>query len=101
MTVHQLRKVGCKVTVHHNRYWKNSTVSRPMGPVPSHTIAPSEFYARGGRTFVQIVFPADSVRKEKVVTCEAVCSLADNYNRKIGVAIAVGRALKLPKVTNC
>lgn len=71
-TVKQLRQSGYKVRVFHIRK-KNAG-----SPVP-----------RGGLTHIEITLP----NGENVVG-EAKCAEIDNYNKKIGVQIALGRALK-------
>ena len=44
--------------------------------------------SHGGKTVVEITTP-DAVELKS----ETVCSLKDNYNKKIGARIAIGRAL--------
>lgn len=46
--------------------------------------------AKGGTTTVKLLNEAGDVLAE----AEAVCSPLDNYNRKLGVTIALGRAQK-------
>lgn len=82
--VNELRKQGYQVKVVHNRI-KTSTpkvdgkVKKVEEPVP---------FERGGYTEVTIT--RDDVTSKGL----AVCSLNDNYCKKRGVAIALGRALK-------
>jgi hypothetical protein len=70
-TVSDLRKLGYKVFVIHIRFMDMDN-SR---------------FARGGKTLVEIHTP------DGVINGVAFCSLEDNYNKKIGVKIAIGRAL--------
>jgi len=71
MNVEQLRKSGYKVRVIHARL-----------------IAAGGISERGGRTIVQVRTP-EGQELEGV----AVCSTKDNFNRRMGVKIALGRAL--------
>lgn len=83
MTVLELRKQGYQVRVRHQRavtyYPKlNGEITWLDHPVPKE---------RGGCTVVELT------KDDKTVTGLAVCSDNDNYNKKIGVKIAIGRAL--------
>jgi hypothetical protein len=71
-TVKQLRQSGNKVRVFHIRNMKDGAVD-----------------PRGGTTRVEITL-SDGIN----IIGEALCSLKDNYNKKTGVKIALGRALK-------
>lgn len=72
MTVEDLRKSGYKVKVHHHR--KFSVVG---------------INSRGGKTIVEITTPDGST-----FTGVARCSRKENFNKRLGVRIALGRALK-------
>ena len=78
-TVHDLRKMGYKVKVWHDRHFVYDNVGRIY-----------DYDCRGGMTEVEIY--------DHNTQCGyiglATCSNKDNYNRKIGVKIALGRALK-------
>lgn len=74
-TVNDLRKLGYKVFVNHYRF---------LDMKNTNSLVP---FARGGKTFVEIHTP------DGVLTGMAFCSLEDNYNKKTGVSIAIGRAL--------
>ena len=74
-TVHDLRKLGCKVRVLHNRVYDNELMCQES--------------ARGGSTLVAVFLP----KQQMGFIGTAKCSPADNYNRKLGVKIALGRAL--------
>lgn len=52
----------------------------------------------GGRTRVELLDP-DYPDTEAIAIGEAVCHPRDNYNRKLGVTIALGRALKNLRLT--
>mgnify|MGYP006355039505 CR=1 FL=1 len=71
-SVKQLRQSGYKVRVYHQREKKGENIS-PLG----------------GATKVEITTPDG-----KDLVGEAICSKRDNYNKKVGAAIAIGRALK-------
>lgn len=43
--------------------------------------------AKGGKTIVELTFNGKNARGE------ALCSIGDGYNRKLGVQVALGRAL--------
>lgn len=72
MNVSQLRANGYKVRVLHHRKYNPHGIS-----------------CKGGKTVVQIRTP-DGEELEGT----AVCSNKENYNKKLGVSIAAGRALK-------
>lgn len=74
MTVYDLRKNGYKVRVLHHRKHDN----RVLGAVK----------AKGGMTVVQITTP-DGVDLEG----SSKCSDKDLYNKRVGVQVALGRAL--------
>jgi hypothetical protein len=80
-TIKQLRQVGYKVRVLHarHRYTK-----------PKMDGSQNEVHARGGSTTIELTTPD----KTQTVIGKSVCSLEDNYNRKVGAEIALGRALK-------
>jgi uncharacterized protein (UPF0303 family) len=80
MTVEQLRKSGYKVRVIHTR--RGKTMQNLNGGLVQ-TVS-----ERGGKTVVQVRTP-DGEELEGV----AVCSAEDNFNRRLGVKIALGRAL--------
>lgn len=74
MTVHELRKSGYKVRVLHYRNGKSMCFW--------------EDDPKGGETVVQITTPDG----RELEGC-AKCSDKDLYNKKIGVKVAIGRAL--------
>jgi len=69
--VRSLRQAGYKVRVLHFRNKNNDT-----------------FLEKGGKTIVQIKTPSGQEFEGK-----AVCSEKDNYNKRIGLQVALGRAL--------
>lgn len=88
MTVQELRNKGYKVRVLHNRlyngYHKWQVGSRPPIGYMDAAIDPD---TKGGSTEVIIDSP-NGARYHSI----AICSKKDNYNKKIGVRIAIGRS---------
>lgn len=76
-SIKELRRAGYKVRVYHARDFHNSVVS-----------------PKGGKTTIEITTP----NKQHTVVAEALCSVEDNFNHKLGNSIAVGRALEKLKV---
>ena len=76
--IEQLRKDGYKVRVIHNR-------KIDFSDFPKTTIK----FPQGGVTRVEVRTPDG-----KELVGEAVCHPEENYNKKLGVKIALGRALK-------
>ena len=74
LTIKDLRQQGYKVKVLHFR--------RPQNLV--------DFHARGGSTTIELITPDKMI----TVTGKSICCLEDNYNRKVGADIALGRAIK-------
>lgn len=87
MTVQELRNRGYKVRVLHNRlyngYHKWQVGSRDCRAFSGVPIDPD---AKGGST--QIIIDSPSGKHFQGV---AICSKKDNYNKKLGVRIALGR----------
>jgi hypothetical protein len=80
-TIKELRQKGYKVRVMHSRHY--DTKHKVSGTV-------LELSARGGSTTIELTTPD----KQHSVFGKAVCSNQDNFNRKTGNSIAIGRALK-------
>lgn len=80
-TVHQLRKNGFNVRVHHNR---------ELLSIQTENGKDYDYNPRGGSTMVRVYDPQNGIE----AFGHAYCSRKDNYNRKLGVRIALGRALK-------
>lgn len=79
-TVKELRQSGYKIKIIHFReegFTKHEFCGTPMT------------LAKGGRTELLLMSP-EGIQ----IKAEAKCSEKDNYCRKVGVAIALGRALK-------
>lgn len=79
-TIMSLRRSGYKVRVLHTRNYKK--VQKIDGTY-------EELSANGGLTRIEITTPFG-----EDVSGEAVCSKEDNWNRKLGNSIALGRALQ-------
>lgn len=81
--VQNLRQAGFKVRVyHHRRNVANNKTGYVIGQSCKDSIA------TGGYTTVEITTPDN-----EILYGRADCSSFDNYNKRIGVAIALGRAL--------
>jgi hypothetical protein len=84
MTVQELRNAGYKVRVLHNRlyngYHKWQVGNKPLNSGP---IDPD---AKGGST--QVIIDSSSGEHFQGL---AICSKKENYNKKLGVKIALGR----------
>jgi hypothetical protein len=80
-TIKNLRQKGYKVRVIHSReYYIKPTISGYS----------KELLAQGGSTTIEITTPDKQVN----VFGKAVCSLSDNFNRRVGNEIALGRAIE-------
>lgn len=82
MTVEKLRKNNYKVRVIHSRRTEHGVV------LPYYIVRGKPLDAKGGSTRVEITTP-----NGQELSAEARCSNKDNFNRKTGLAIALGRAL--------
>lgn len=71
MTIEELRKAGYKIRVHHNR-----------------KLCPDGINARGGKTVVEVTTPDDTT-----LIGMSRCSRKENFNKRMGVRIALGRAM--------
>lgn len=94
-TIQKLREDGNKVRVRHCRAYKNipgEYLTRRQFEERSTAMINKPYSAavspNGGMTVIQITTPTGE-ELEGV----ALCSLKDGYNRKKGLAIAMGRAL--------
>lgn len=92
MTVQELRNMGYKVKVLHNRLY-NGLYKWQVSNKPVACYSPIEADPKGGSTQVIIDSPSgdhfDGI---------AVCSKQDNYNKRLGVRIALGRSGVLENV---
>ena len=83
-TIKHLRQKGYKVRVMHDRLYKTQ---------PTISGEKTELLAYGGSTTIEITTPD----KEHNVFGKAVCSLEENFNRRVGNEIALGRAIEILK----
>ncbi len=79
MTIKNLRQQGYKVRVMHKRLYKHVYENR------------TELLARGGSTTIELTTPDKSL----TAFGTSVCSTEDNFNKRTGNAIALGRALQI------
>ena len=94
MTVAELRKNGFRVRVEHLRRFVLSgpdVFQNVRGPLCYGTYRLS---ATGGETWVSIAIKSTDPLEPFSACGVARCSKLDAYNKKVGVAIALGRALK-------
>ena len=81
LSIKNLRRRGWKVRVMHSRHYflkdRFNGTSTEVSP-------------KGGITLIEITSPDKTIN----VSGKAVCSDEDNYDRKVGNAIALGRAWK-------
>ena len=84
-SIKQLRQSGWKVRVMHRR---NHEIKRTIdGEYP-------EVSNFGGSTIIEVTTPDMSI----TASGKAVCSLKENFNRRVGNSIALGRALELIRI---
>jgi hypothetical protein len=82
--ISELRQAGFRVYINHDRIVKNQWVyQNALTKVLTPMLSP-----KGGSTIVEIH------SEERQYTGIAKCSKSDCYNKKRGLAIALGRALK-------
>ena len=81
LSIKNLRQRGWKVRVLHER---NYFLMNRLDGVST------EVCARGGRTEIQLTSPDKQIN----VSAKSICSDEDNFNRKVGNSIALGRAWK-------
>lgn len=94
LSVESLRQQGYKVRVTHMRYFGRNSFLKPV--LWSMYEAKEELYnytdlilSNGGLTKVEITIPESN----KTLVGISKCSIKDSYNKKLGVKIALGRAL--------
>jgi hypothetical protein len=80
-----LRQNGYKVRVLHTRH---------CNPIKKISGIVHEISNNGGSTTIEITTPDQS----QTVIGKSVCSLKDNFNRRVGNEIALGRALEQLKI---
>ena len=100
-TVHQLRLSGKKVKITHLRRYsrydgRTGKKKTFLLSYEEHRDQYSTFFleARGGLTKLTLSNGDDDPNP---ISVEAECSSSEAYNRKTGVEVAVGRALKILK----
>jgi hypothetical protein len=103
LTVAQLLEQGNRVFVSHKRNFIPTSRLRAEEPLTVGAAKKCGLYQkygtatnilpRGGETVVEIITP-----EGEVFAAAALCSEADNYNKALGRAIAIGRALSKPPV---
>lgn len=87
MTVQQLRNSGYKVRVLHNRLYNGYHEWQVGSKPPVGYTGPIDPDAKGGST--QVVIDSPSGEHFQGL---AICSKKENYNKKMGVRIALGRS---------
>lgn len=86
-TIHQLRREGYKVRVHHERDTIDAMTINGIAKFLN---------ARGGKTTIELTTP-----EGKTFVGESKCSKKENFCRRIGNSIALGRILEqLEKTQN-
>jgi len=86
-TIKQLRREGWKVKVNHYRFVKEKESNIMWAPYKVRELGLT-FDPRGGSTIIEIESPDGRTSHGA-----SLCSRNDNFNRRIGVRIALGRAL--------
>lgn len=87
MTVQELRNKGFKVRVLHNRLYNGYHKWQVGGHEYIQRNAPVDPDAKGGSTEIVIDSPSGEHYHGL-----AICSKKENYNKKMGVRIALGRS---------
>ena len=95
-TVQSLRAQGHKVYVTHLRRWVQPSILATVGEVADNNVAEQDYIlqAKGGMTRVKVI------KNDHEIVAYAHCSKKDVYNKKLGVKIALGRALKVMEKDN-
>lgn len=90
-SVKELRLSGYKVRVGHLRRFYYPALKEPISGKMAFeiTCSPPIPFPRGGITVVRITTPEGMIAETK-----AICAETDQYNKKRGVKIALGRAFK-------
>ena len=90
--IHELRKNGYKVRVTIYRYYPHDNEVRPVWEMRKNGLI-KHISPFGGKNIIQLKSPDG-----REVVGIAECSKEEQYNRKIGNSIALGRALKQLKI---
>lgn len=88
MTIEDLRYSGYKVKVLHHRLYNGRHRWQVRSQSSNNLTGPIDPDPKGGSTHIIIDSP-DGQHFEGI----AICSREDNYNKRLGVRIALGRAL--------
>lgn len=83
LTIEDIRRNGGQIRVNHVRNCISDGLPIQANP---NVIAVDEILPRGGITNIEITLNGKTIRGE------ARCCENDNYNKKLGVRIAMGRA---------
>ena len=88
-TIKQLRQQGYKVRV---LYFRHLAATSDFPIVSSKQLKTSYTtkLSKGGSTVIEVTTPD----KSRTVIGKSVCSINENFNRKLGNNIALGRAIK-------
>ena len=92
LTIRNLRRQGYKVRVLHFRNFILNSINSNLKITSSKGIIASydKPLPKGGSTIIELTTPD----KLQTVRGSAVCSVKENYNKKLGNSIALGRAYK-------
>lgn len=102
-TIKSLRQSGYKVRVLHDRYvqplvGKHGKFINLPGSELSHLTEARknglDVAPKGGKTIIEVTVPQGSGILPATVTGVAECSLKDNYCKRTGIQVALGRAVK-------
>lgn len=98
-TIKSLRNSGYKVRVLHDRYLAPTKIGQavPKNKLSHLTEARKkglEVAPKGGKTVIEVTAPQGSGILPETVTGVAECNLVDNYCKRTGINIALGRAMK-------
>jgi hypothetical protein len=85
-SVHQLRKDGYQIRILHYRV-SNDKPLNEFNLVHSSLVSGDQVYSHGGLTIAQVKH-----KDGRETEGQARCSIKDNFNRKLGVKIALNRA---------
>lgn len=87
----ELEANGLRVFISHSRFIQGANFLY-SGKELQDSHLTSRVRSYGGRTDVRIV---DAETKEILAEADATCSAKDSFNKSKGIAIALGRAMKL------
>ncbi len=98
-TIKSLRQSGYKVRVLHDRYLACAKTGQavPQNKLTHLDAARKDGFdvaPKGGKTIIEVTVPQGSGILPATVTGVAECSLKDNYCKRTGIQVALGRAIK-------